>query len=84
MRIASYVAVGEGGSAAVENISVDVAPDGRIVMDLVGGIWVLPLEGGSAQPLDAGMLPAERPRWSPDGSAIVFEARSEQRSGLYL
>jgi len=66
------------------DISVDVAPDGRIVMDLVGGIWVLPLEGGSAQPLDAGMLPAERPRWSPDGSAIVFEARSEQRSGLYL
>ena len=66
------------------DISVDVAPDGRIAMDLVGGIWILPLEGGSAQPLDAGMLPAERPRWSPDGSAIVFEARSEQRSGLYL
>ena len=66
------------------DISVDVAPDGRIVMDLVGGIWVLPQKGGNAEPLDAGMLPAERPRWSPDGSAIVFEARSEQRSGLYL
>jgi hypothetical protein len=66
------------------DISVDVAPDGRIVMDLVGGIWVLPQTGGNAEPLDAGMLPAERPRWSPDGSAIVFEARSEQRSGLYL
>ncbi len=66
------------------DISVDVAPDGRIVMDLVGGIWVVPLQGGTAEPLDAGMLPAERPRWSPDGSAIVFEARSEQRSGLYL
>jgi dipeptidyl aminopeptidase/acylaminoacyl peptidase len=66
------------------DISVDVAPDGRIVMDLVGGIWVVPLNGGAAEPLDAGVLPAERPRWSPDGSAIVFEARSEQRSGLYL
>jgi len=66
------------------DISVDVAPDGRIVMDLVGGIWVIPLQGGIAEPLDAGMLSAERPRWSPDGSAIVFEARSEQRSGLYL
>ena len=55
------------------DISVDVAPDGRIVMDLVGGIWVLPLEGGSAQPLDAGMLPAERPRWSPDGEHLAFQ-----------
>ncbi len=66
------------------DLSIDVAPDGRIVMDLVGGIWVLPLHGGAAVALDAGVLPAERPRWSPDGTAIVFEARSEQRSGLYL
>jgi dipeptidyl aminopeptidase/acylaminoacyl peptidase len=66
------------------DISVDVSSDGRIVMDLLGGIWVVPGKGGSAEPIDAGLLPAERPRWSPDDSAIVFEARSEQRSGLYL
>lgn len=66
------------------DISIDVAADGRIAMDLLGGIWVVPLRGGNATPIDAGLLPAERPRWSPDASAIVFEARSEQRSGLYL
>jgi hypothetical protein len=66
------------------DINIDVSHDGRIVMDLLGGIWVLPAKGGSAEPIDAGMLPAERPRWSPDATAIVFEARSEQRSGLYL
>ena len=66
------------------DISIDVAPDGRIVMDLVGGIWVVPPTGGNAEPLDAGVLPAERPRWSPDGSAIVYEARSERRHGLYV
>ena len=66
------------------DISVDVAADGRIVMDLLGGIWVLPPKGGSAEQLDAGLLPAAGPRWSPDASAIVFEARSEQRSGVYL
>ena len=66
------------------DISVDVSGDGRIVMDLLGGIWVLPLEGGGAEQIDAGLLPAERPRWSPDAGAIVFEARSEQRSGIYL
>ncbi len=66
------------------DINVDVSTDGRIVMDLLGGIWVLPANGGDAEHVDAGLLPAERPRWSPDATAIVFEARSEQRSGLYL
>jgi hypothetical protein len=66
------------------DINVDVSADGRIVMDLLGGIWVLPQKGGNASPIDAGLLPAERPRWSPDASAIVFEARSEHRSGVYL
>ena len=66
------------------DISVDVSADGRIVMDLLGGIWIVPLKGGNAESLNAGVLPAERPRWSPDAAAIVFEARAEQRSGLYL
>ena len=66
------------------DISVDVSADGRIAMDLLGGIWVVPLKGGNAEQLNAGLLPAERPRWSPDASAIVFEASAEQRSGLYL
>ena len=66
------------------DISIDVAADGRIVMDLLGGIWVLPMRGGRADPIDAGPLPVQRPRWSPDGAAILFEARSEQRGGLFL
>ena len=66
------------------DINVDVSADGRIVMDLLGGIWVLPAKGGNAEAVDAGLLPAERPRWSPDATAVVFEARSEQRSGLYV
>ncbi len=65
-------------------MNVDVSPDGRIIMDLLGGVWVLPPGGGKAEAIDAGPLPAARPRWSPDAAAIVFEARSEQRSGLYL
>jgi hypothetical protein len=66
------------------DINVDVSADGRIVMDLLGGVWVLPPRGGGAEAVDAGALPAQRPRWSPDAAAIVFEARSEQRGGLYL
>ena len=44
------------------DINVDVSTDGRIVMDLLGGIWVLPRKGGNASRIDAKLLPAERPR----------------------
>ncbi len=66
------------------NLSVDVAADGRIVMDLLGGIWIVPPNGGQASPANHGLLPAKRPRWSPDGAKIVFQARTGGRDQLRL
>jgi hypothetical protein len=66
------------------NISVDVAPDGRLAIDLLGGIWVLPHDGGDAQAIASGQRSAHRPRWSPDGSQLVFEANSAVNSELWL
>ena len=66
------------------NFSVDVSADGRLAIDLLGGIWVLPVRGGAAEPLLTGLLPARRPRWSPDGSTILFEAQSPERNELRL
>jgi hypothetical protein len=56
------------------NFSVDVAIDGRIAMDLMGEIWTLPAQGGEATSIVAGDHPARRPRWSTDGSSIVYES----------
>ncbi|HNP35896.1 MAG TPA: amidohydrolase family protein [Woeseiaceae bacterium] len=66
------------------NITVDVAADGRIVTDLLGGIWLLPKSGGNAQAIASGPRAARRPRWSRDGSAIVFEANTNSRPTLWL
>jgi len=66
------------------NLSVDVAPDGRVATDLLGGIWIVPMDGGEAVPLDKDLLPATRPRWSPDGASIVYQARSDNREQLWL
>lgn len=55
------------------NFAIDVAIDGRIAMDLMGEIWTLPAQGGEATSIVAGEHPARRPRWSPDGSSIVYE-----------
>ncbi|HSM36817.1 MAG TPA: hypothetical protein VK837_10510, partial [Longimicrobiales bacterium] len=54
-------------------ISLDVSPDGRtIVFDLLGDLYTLPLQGGTATPLTRGMAFDEQPRYSPDGSQVLF------------
>ena len=66
------------------NFSVDVAADGRLTMDLLGTIWVLPSNGGAARAITSGTLPARRPKWSPDGNAIVYQARADGQEQLWL
>ena len=54
-------------------MSLDVSPDGnRIVFDLLGDLFTLPLTGGEAQPLTEGMPFDAQPRFSPDGSKVLF------------
>jgi hypothetical protein len=79
----------EGGPACAQvtltegtNFTIDASNDGRLAIDLLGGIWVLPSTGGNAEPVTSGLLPARRPRWSPDGEAILFEAQASGRNQL--
>jgi hypothetical protein len=67
------------------NIAADVSPvDGRLVMDLLGSIWIVPAEGGQARILSENLLPARRPRWSPNGSRILYQTHSAARSQLWV
>ncbi len=66
------------------NFSVDAAVDGRLAIDLLGGIWIVPPRGGSSSAINLGLLPARRPRWSPDASAIVYQARAGNQDRLWL
>jgi hypothetical protein len=66
------------------NFSADIAADGRIAIDLLGKIWVIPARGGEAQPITDGALAARRARWSPDSQAIVYQARNGNQEQLWL
>jgi len=54
-------------------IALDVSPDGKtIVFDFLGDIYSIPISGGSATQLTTGMQFDAQPRYSPDGTEIIF------------
>lgn len=54
-------------------MNLDVSPDGkRIVFDLLGDIYSMPINGGTAKLLSGGAPYEIQPRFSPDGKHILF------------
>ncbi|MEC9373259.1 MAG: amidohydrolase family protein [Planctomycetota bacterium] len=63
-------------------MNLDVSPDGReIVFDLLGDIYILPIEGGTAKPLTSGVAWDMQPRFSPDGDEIAFTSDRTGKNG---
>jgi len=66
-------------------ISLDVSPDGHsIVFDLVGDLYVLPIEGGQARRITSGMAWDCMPRFSPDGRTIAFISDRSGSDNLWV
>lgn len=59
------------------NLTADVAGDGRIAIDLLGDIWIVPPGGGEAVAITRHLKSGRRPRWSPDASRIAYQAIEE-------
>src|SRR5688572_410927 len=54
-------------------MNVDVSPDGRqVVFDLLGDLYVMPIDGGTASRVTSGPAFDIQPRFSPDGKLIAF------------
>lgn len=54
-------------------LSVDISPDGKqLVFDLLGDLYLLPIEGGEATPITEGLAWDIQPRFSPNGKELAF------------
>ena len=70
---------------AVTWLSLDVSPGGStIVMEAVGDLYVLPIEGGTARRITSGMAFDSQPRFSPDGKRIAFVSDRDGSENVWV
>ena len=66
-------------------ISLDVSPDGsQIIFELLGDLYTIPIEGGNATRITSGQAYDMQPRYSPDGSKIVFISDRNGAENVWL
>lgn len=68
-----------------DDLGADVSSvDGRIAMDLAGDIWTLPASGGQAELLIDESFVLRRPRWAPDGTALLYQSATSDGNRIWI
>ena len=66
-------------------MSLDVHPDGgQIIFDLLGDLYVMPIEGGKATQLTQGAAMDFQPRFNSDGSQVLFASDRGSNRNAWL
>jgi Tol biopolymer transport system component len=65
-------------------MSLDVSPGGdRLVFDLLGDLYTLPIQGGEATRITSGTAFDTQPRYAPDGRQVVFVSDRSGHENLW-
>jgi hypothetical protein len=88
LSLLSTTCLGENRIANIHegtNIAVALPPNGdTLVIDLIGQLWQFPLSGGAANPLTPSTAIARNPRFSPDGTFLVYQSEETSQWDLWL
>jgi Tol biopolymer transport system component/imidazolonepropionase-like amidohydrolase len=75
----------EFGTSEGTWMCLDVSPDGKtIAFDLLGDIYTMPISGGKATCLRAGLAWEVQPRFSPDGKKILFTSDAGGGDNIWM
>ena len=65
-------------------LSLDVSPAGdTLVLEILGDLYLLPIEGGKARPITRSMAYDTQPRFSPDGRRIAFVSDRDGQTAVW-
>lgn len=65
-------------------MNLDVSPDGKnIIFDMLGDIYAMPITGGKATPILTGLAWECQPKFSPDGSKILFTSDRDGADNIW-
>ncbi len=66
-------------------MNLDVSPDGKtIVFDLLGDIYKMPVNGGTAELIAGGLAWEVQPRFSPDGKSISYTSDKDGGDNIWV
>ena len=66
-------------------LSIDIAPNGKtLIFDLLGDLYVLPLQGGKAERITSGLGFDSQPMFSPNGEWIAFISDRSGSDNLWI
>jgi Tol biopolymer transport system component/imidazolonepropionase-like amidohydrolase len=66
-------------------MNLDISPDGKtIAFDMLGDLYLLPVEGGKAERLTEGLAYDTHPKFSPDGKTIAYTSDESGSGNIWL